>query len=63
MGICKIQHSMIGLIIAERETRTGPLVSTPVDRPLAKYATSVQCRSPFVTVTLNIIRQSIVSRR
>ena len=60
MGICKIQHSMIGLMIAERETPTGPLVSTPVDRPLAKQATSVQCRSPFVTVTLNIIRQSIV---
>jgi hypothetical protein len=36
MGICKIQHSMIGLIIAKRETRTGPLVSTPVDRLLAK---------------------------
>ncbi len=36
MGICKIQHSMIGLIIAKRETRTGPLVSTPLDRLLAK---------------------------
>jgi len=63
MGICKIQHSMIGLIIAERETRTGPLVSTPVNRPLAKEATSVQCRSLFVTITLNVIRQSIVSIR